>query len=301
LLNYGLDYQLSFNSISLFGEFSASHNGGIAGVAGLDTRLSERLNFTLLYRYFAVKYHNLFNNPFGQSSGSQNEHGLYFGITMLLTKNLSLTGYLDYYRFPWLRYLVDAPSRGRDFQLQANYSPSSTLSMHLRFRTRKKQQNHNQGSFYSQPLITVDKHDWRFFISCQVTAELTLRSRIDYVLVRSPKKISKGYLMYQDLLYRPLELPFNLTFRYALFDTDGFESRIYTYENDVYYAFSIPSYSGSGQRIYLMIKGKPCKGLDIWIRLARTIYSNRKSIGTGCDEIAGNKKTEIRVQAVLKL
>jgi hypothetical protein len=50
-----------------------------------------------------------------------------------------------------------------------------------------------------------------------------------------------------------------------------------------------------------MIKGKPCKGLDIWIRLARTIYSNRKSIGTGCDEIAGNKKTEIRVQAVLKL
>jgi hypothetical protein len=172
--------------------------------------------------------------------------------------------------------------------------------MYLRYRAKKKQENCNS-NFYFKQLILKEKQDWRFFVSYRVSKTLTLRNRIDYVSVKSKSGRSNGYLVYQDLLYRPLVFPLDLTFRYALFDTDGFDSRIYTYENDVNYAFSIPSYSGGGQRIYLMIRGKPCKGMDIWIRLARTIYRNRKSIGTGGDEIQGNKKTEIRIQAVLKL
>ena len=108
-------------------------------------------------------------------------------------------------------------------------------------------------------------------------------------------------MVYQDVLWRPVRLPVDITFRYALFSTDSYDSRIYTYENDVLYAFSIPSYYGRGQRVYLMLKYEWKNYLDIWFRIGRTTYSDRQTIGSGADEIQGNHKTEVKVQLLLKL
>ncbi len=108
-------------------------------------------------------------------------------------------------------------------------------------------------------------------------------------------------MIYQDILYRPNNFKLEASFRFCLFDTEGFNSRIYTYENDVLYAFSVPSFFDIGQRYYLMIRYKALKQLDFWVRFSRTTYQNRRTIGSGADEIEGNKKTEIKIQMVVKL
>jgi hypothetical protein len=36
--------------------------------------------------------------------------------------------------------------------------------------------------------------------------------------------------------------------------------------------------------------------LSGWVRWAQSIYKNKNTIGSGLDEIAGNKKTEIKIQ-----
>ena len=46
-----------------------------------------------------------------------------------------------------------------------------------------------------------------------------------------------GYLIYQDVVYKPKSSPFSFSFRYGLFDTDSYNSRIYAYENDILYVF----------------------------------------------------------------
>jgi hypothetical protein len=301
LTNYGIDANFDFNKIGFFGEFSASSNGGIAGIGGINTLLSDRLTFTLVYHNYGKKYHNLYNNPFGESNALSNESGIYFGFKALLHKKWTLTGYIDHFWFPWLRYRTDGPSAGRDYLLQLNYSTSQKVNMYFRYRYKQKQENFTEPYDYTDKLVDVNRHEFRVFLNYKSFDFLIFKNRVDLVMFgKEPDGHEFGYLLYQDILYRPENFPLEATFRYALFDTKSYDSRIYTYENDVLYAFSIPAYFDKGQRFYLMLRWKAFKHLDAWLKIARTIYSNRSVIGSGADEIEGNHKTEIKVQVRLK-
>ncbi|MCF6342760.1 MAG: helix-hairpin-helix domain-containing protein [Bacteroidales bacterium] len=302
LTNYGFDLKLNFQKLNFFGEFSASSNGGMAGIAGLNTFLSDRFIFTLVYHDYGKNYQNLFANPFAESSAIANERGVYFGFRALLAKRWRLTAYLDYFRFPWLKYRVDGPSFGRDYLLQLDYNPSPKTNLYFRYRYKQKQENFSDDYDYLPWLALVKRNEFRFFVSYSVFDFLILKNRLDFVTYhKEADENESGYQVYQDILYRPARFPLEATFRYALFDTDGYNSRIYTYENDVLYAFSVPAYFDSGQRLYLMLKWKAMKQLDIWLRVARATYFQRRSIGSGSDEIDGKHKTEVKVQLKLKL
>ena len=86
------------------------------------------------------------------------------------------------------------------------------------------------------------------------------------------------------------------TSRYVLFNIPDYDNRIYAYENDVLYAYSIPSYYGKGSKVYLVAKCNIIRNLDFWLRLAQITYTDRKVLKSGWDEIEGNKMTEIKIQ-----
>lgn len=302
LFNFGVDLNFSFNKINFFGEFSGSSPGGFAGIAGLNTFISDRFIFTILYHDYGKDYHNLYSNPFTETSAMSNERGLYLGFRALLAKRLSLSGYVDHFQFPWLRYRTNGPSIGKDYLLQLNYNISRNVDLYFRYRYRLKQENYPDEYDYLKAIADVERNEFRFFISYRVFDALIFKNRIDYVLFKKEfEEMEPGYLIYQDVLYRPASFPLEITFRYALFDTKSYDSRVYTYENDLLYAFSIPSYFDKGQRVYLMLRYKALRQLLIWFRVARTIYSHRTTIGSGADKIDGNTKTEVKVQVIIKL
>ena len=68
------------------------------------------------------------------------------------------------------------------------------------------------------------------------------------------------------------------------------------YENDVLYSYSIPAFSDKGFRYYFTFNYDVSKKVAFWLRLAQTIYRNRNTVGSGLDEIQGNKKTELKAQ-----
>ena len=103
-------------------------------------------------------------------------------------------------------------------------------------------------------------------------------------------------MIYQDIQYKPKKFPLTLNFRYGVFDTDTYNARVYTYESDVLYAFSIPAYYSKGTRIYLTLKYEVTDALDMWLRYAQTYYSDKNEIGSGLNIINGNTKTEVKVQ-----
>jgi hypothetical protein len=82
------------------------------------------------------------------------------------------------------------------------------------------------------------------------------------------------------------------------FETEGYNSRIYAFENDVLYGYSIPVFFDKGYRYYLNINYDLTKKFSFWIRLSQTIYPEKKSYGSGLDEVNSNTKTELKFQAI---
>ena len=97
---------------------------------------------------------------------------------------------------------------------------------------------------------------------------ITLGMRMDYKVV-SPSG-SKGFSLCQDVNYSFVRIPVTVWFRYCLFDTDDWASRIYAYENDLLYSFSIPALSGRGSRSYLLIKWKIADMTELRIKYGIT-------------------------------
>ena len=89
-------------------------------------------------------------------------------------------------------------------------------------------------------------------------------------------------------------------FRLQYFETGGYNSRLYAFENDVLYSFSIPVFYNKGYRVYLNANYDFSKHLSFWIRWARFIYPEKKVSGSGLDEIRGRHKTEVKFQIMYK-
>ncbi|MEO6837462.1 MAG: hypothetical protein ABI185_03680, partial [Ginsengibacter sp.] len=86
--------------------------------------------------------------------------------------------------------------------------------------------------------------------------------------------------------------------RLSYFETDGYDSRIYAFENDVLYGYSIPVFFNKGFRYYANLHYKFSKKLGVWTRFSQFVYADQFEIGSGLDKIKGNKKSEIKFQVI---
>ena len=105
-----------------------------------------------------------------------------------------------------------------------------------------------------------------------------------------------GYMLFQDVNFKFRKFRFST--RYAIFDAEGSNNRMYTYEKDVLYAYSIYSFSGLGVRKYVVLRYTPMRRLDLWVKVMRTTfdYTPASTVGSGLEEIQGNNRTDLRIQ-----
>ncbi len=302
LQNQGFDFRWVLPDLVFFGELGRSDNGSFAGIAGLTTNLASFVNFTLAYRNYDKSYHNFFSNAFSESTGTNNETGVFAGLTAGLSPRWKLSAYSDFFNFPWLRYQTDAPSYGHDYFAQLDHRISRKADVYFRFRTKQKMTNDDNPWNRIDYIVPYSKNTYRIHINYVISPSFIFKDRAELIVYNQKNKPeSQGFIMYHDILYRPESKPFEITLRYAIFDTDDYDSRVYAYENDVLYAFSIPAFSGKGSRVYAMLRLKAHRSLDLWLRVSQTWYSDRKLIGSGLDVIDGNRKTDLKIQLRWKI
>ncbi len=311
--NGGIDYNWLYRNFNFFGEFAVSQNGGWATVHGVIATLSPTLTYSLIYRNYQPDYHPTYSAAIGELSKNANEKGLYMALEGKLSKEWSFSAYFDQFQFPWLRSNITSPSEGFEYLTQLTYKPSKKLEIYARFREEKKQQNGKyqivETNFeetvqqITQDYVGIDEVVWRdrenlrLNATYKLTDALRMRSRIEFSWYKSGNEPrEKGVLAYQDVMYKPLGKPYSFSMRYALFDTDSYNTRIYAYENDVLYYFSVPAYYYRGSKFYINLRYRVVKGFDVWLRFAQTYYSNRNEISSGLNKIDGNTKTEVRAQ-----
>lgn len=304
LINASLSYNYVWRNWLLFGETAISDNGKAGTLNGLILPVDKHVDLALVYRYFDPGFQTFFSQSFSENTYPRNEEGWYTGIEITPVKAWRFNAYADIYKKPWLSFTADAPAYGADYLATVYYKPKRTLETYVRLRYEASDRNANaaiQGDLPHDIITTERKLRVRWNISYQLTREVTLRNRIEWSQYgQDGGTTENGYLLYQDVVYKPWELPFSLACRYTLFSTDTYNTRIYAYENDLLYAYSIANIYGEGQRVYAMVQYSPTGWLDTWIKYGHTVYTDRDTIGSGNEAIEGNRRSELRLQVRFK-
>lgn len=267
-------YTLYYNSLIkravLYGEFSASEINRYAFVQGISFRPAGRLSINLLYRNYSAGFISLHSNgPSGSSTGN-NEYGILGNFTFEAARFLFISAGGDIADYPWLKYRCSSPSLTKRHELRIRYLPSKKITVDILFNLRSQMvdSENNTGIHLQEEIVT---RYLRSAMKYSPSDYLTFVTRADYKIVDLTK--SKGMLLLQDLQIRFRGFPVSIWMRYSIYNTDGYDSGIYTWENDLLNSFSIPVMYGTGNRRYIMASWKIADRAELRIKYGVTSTS----------------------------
>ena len=80
------------------------------------------------------------------------------------------------------------------------------------------------------------------------------------------------------------------------FHTDGYNSRVYLYEQGPLYTYSSLQLYGEGLRYWLMARVSLGRNLTLTAKAGVTDYRDRQTIGSGYQQIDGSSQTDLDLQ-----
>ncbi|SEG44933.1 ComEA family DNA-binding protein [Algoriphagus boritolerans] len=287
-----LYFNYNWKNFFLFGESAKSQSGGSGSVLGFVSSLSKHVDFSLLWRKYDKDFHSFYSSGFSENTRPINEQGVYLGIQVRPEKHWKINAYYDYFSFPWLRYRVYAPSKGYEWLARISYQPTRNLIAFIQIREEQKDRNIPDSGEPALPYLVkaVNKINGLLSLETHLTKDFFLRSRILMSRVKIEDDITHGLMILQDVQYG--QNKWRLTGRVALFDSETYDNRLYAFENNVLWTFSIPAFSGQGMRYYLLGQYQITPKLTGYFRFSRTSYTDREVISSGLQAIAGPHQTD---------
>ncbi len=295
--NLSIDYAGNLRNLHFFGETARSNNGAYATTNGLLVGLARRAHLSLLYRNFAKNYWSIYSDPFANSTRPQNEEGLYVGLHIEPIKKISIDAYADTWSHSWLRFGTNAPSGGKEYLVRIRYYKKRTTELYVQLKRKTRERNLIGNIEPVRQIGTEHRTQFRIHFSQKLSKALEWRNRIEWIRYSLDQNTpTNGFLIYQDFIFKPLSFPLSFTSRFAIFDTEDFNSRIYAYENDILYSFFIPAYFEQGMRYYLNLRYRPVSAWTFELRFEESFLARTDSFGSGNELIQGNKRSKVKFQ-----
>ena len=251
-----------------FAEIATAQNReswGVGIIAGSRFYPASGVTLITLYRYYSPSFDNALGYAFSETSRIGDENGGYLGFDISRLRRWRFTGYGDIFYFSGPKYgLPTAPTLGYDVMTEAQYI-RQVWRIGLRLRAKKK-----DFSLYSARLQAETTHGaWTFRTTAD--ANISHPPSIDNLQSAPPYGLSIA----QDISYSlPLRDGREISFRFRLqgFDIREWDNRIYLYEHDVLYSFSVPATYGLGGRAYICLRWQIISQLSLYFKLSETIY-----------------------------
>ena len=266
----GANVRYNWGKVDVWGEMAASHaeHWGWGTIMGVRVNPISDLNLLAIYRYYSPEYENIYANALSSKTRVYNEHGGYVGVEYNRLRNWQLSIFGDVWK------------EGYETMAQADFLSPKDYTMHMRLRAKRK----NEVDTYSARWNGV----WEL-------GEWKLKTQVDANMVYANEKWSYGFSVFQDVEYRFVKVPIVLQFRAQAFDAREWNNRVYMYENDVLYAYSIPFVYGLGGRFWLNARYKINDTFAVYLRVSETVYQ-------GAWAAAHDKKhTRTDVHALLRV
>ena len=275
-------FEEALNSEALNGE--APH-WGIATLVGSRFYPIDGVSLIALYRYYSPYFDNALGYAFSETSRLGDENGGYLGFEVTRLKHWRFVGYGDVFYFSGPKYgIPESNTLGYDALFETQYhspitnnlSPITNYpwSLLLRFRARKK----GDSTYSFRMQYDHQLGPW----SIRTTADANLIPSHDNEITESRNNVTYGLSLAQDVAldFSKLstlnsKLPLTLRLRVQGFDAREWSNRIYCYEHDVLYAFSIPAVYGLGGRAYLCLRWQIIPQLTLYFRASETVYAKQ--------------------------
>ncbi len=270
LTGMSIDYQFHVRNLLVFGEAARSARGGLAAVNGVLFSPDRRATLAVMHRYLGRDYQAIYAAPFSEASAAANEHGLYVGLEAKPSKPWRINAYADVWRHPWLRFGADAPSVGWEYLFRAIWTPRRGVSVYVLWFSETKERSDALESVAD--LYPHRRERLRVHAAYKLGGGLELRSRVEwtrYAVGNLPA--AGGFIAFQEAVFKALSFPVSGTFRFTLFDTEDFNTRVYAYEQDLFAALSVPAFSGRGARMFLNLAWRVNTWLRVEGRYERTV------------------------------
>jgi hypothetical protein len=292
-INAGIDYSYTFHNLHLFGELAGDRNLNPAFLGGVILSPDPAIDLSFLYRNISAKYTSLFGNAFTESTTPSDENGLYLGASIRPGASWQLNAYADFFKFPWLRYRINAPVSGYDYLVQLAYQVNKKSSIYLRYRNKNKPINENQPVMQS-PVDQV-RQSIRFHFSSELARGVAFHGRWEMLEVNTGGgKSEEGFLGFIEASCSRSRFQTDLRLQY--FETPGYDSRIYAYETDLPTAVSIPAFYDKGLHYYINLEFRIDKRLKLWMRWNQSIFLQNAAFVRETSESQSGKNSEIKLQ-----
>ena len=299
--NIGVNYKVFWKQFTLLGETAIDKNGKLATMNMLRYSPKGDFQLILMNRFYDVAYQGIYAKSMGEGSSVQNESGFYIGLETSLLRHFKLMTYGDFFYFPWKKYqLSKNGTQGFDGVIQLSYSPLYELDMFIKYRYKNKHKDITSEVGQKKTLPYIQQKG-KYQLNYSPINELMLKTTVDIVYnAFQQEKASKGILVGESIGYKFKKLPVQLDGSVAWFHTDDYASRISMYEKSLLYTFHVPSFYGKGERYALNVRYTWKEMLVLQAKYAYTHYRDRETIGSGLEQINGNRKNDLYFQIRLK-
>lgn len=291
--NIGANYGAMIGKWSFAGEVAMNRDNALATINRLTYMPSYQLKVMALQRFYSYKYNSLYANSFSEGGSVQNESGVYLGAEWQPTNKWSFMAYTDWFYFPWAKYQVSESSYGCDNLIQATYTTSS-MRISARYRLKVKEKD----SGIKDALANNIQHRLKLSFDYLQGYPFTMKTQIDGSLVSFDEQ-EQGYMITQSVNYdNKKHWKLNVTAGY--FNSSDYISRLYTYEKNVNYNFSFPSYYGEGMRLALYLQYYIKDKLQVAAKAGHTKYFDRDVISSSYQQINQSYQTDLDLQVIWK-
>ena len=291
---WGGHFDLVFGPLGLFGEIASNQRGALGLLLGLLLD-SASLRTTLVCRHYPPD----FCNPHGAALAAkedQNESGMLLGLAWRPATGSRLELLVDGYRRFWRSYQLEMPSAGGKWSLQL----VQKLGSRTMFTFRHREQHGDVAVAFSPGMgKNVRRHQRgrRFQLDWKASRMVEVRGRLETnrVFVETKGYRERGALLLAQLKFVPGKA-ISLRGMIVFFRAPTYDARMYVCEVGPAGVARNVALFGRGSRVFLVLKVRVIKGLEISARFCSIHYDDRQSIGHGLQEIGQNVKREAMIQ-----
>jgi hypothetical protein len=300
--NIGLDFTMNIGGNHFFGETMIDQSGSKGIWVGMIGSLSKEISLSGFYRKLDRGLYAATGNLPTEYGRSNNEEGLFIGIKMT-TKRATIDGYIDLFRSRWLRYGINGPSNGTEWLFCGNFKPSDKTEIQLRVKNENKpQRDYDWSETGIKPWLNNRKTSIRLGFLSELTEKNTIKLRVEMGRnqVEKYEKKEQGHIISFEIKQLCFSKKLKLNAWVCYSEVSSANVSLFAFEPDpVSGSTELISYYNTGVRWGLSSVIKIHKMLKISIKFTESLFQDQQFQGSGMDQIAGNKKSEMGLGAVI--